>query len=184
MALPANTREVGVDHLFDALATLGCPTAFLDADRDAPDERDLPQLAGALVSAVERLIIAQQLIVTPPQPQQFAAGYLGSIGAQNGLCGAARGFDMITVRLQATEMLLEGFQGVTPPVQLTRLALAAAVRFAVVACTGQAITAGTMADDDETAARARAAFRIAVDSLKTALLIADEMSETTDLGGR
>src|SRR6185503_15671790 len=107
-----SASAVTIDDLFEVMALLGCPTVFLDNDRGAPGEEDIPQLIGAVTAAVERLGVARRIGADHGSRRGWAAGYLAVHGAGGiSACGDQQAFDFIALRLRATEDLFEGHHG-------------------------------------------------------------------------
>lgn len=127
--MPTRSEDVEVGHLFDALAALGNPTVFLRDDREQPDERDMPQLLGAIDCTVLKLLGQHE--AGDPTGRQWAAGWLGTAAANRGPCGARHAFELVALRLQMTERLLEGYRNPTPVGQLISACMAAVTRYAV-----------------------------------------------------
>lgn len=165
--MPLTPGAVTAGDLLDALAALGSPTRLLtDA---APGDADLPQLLGAVCGAVDKVIAHTRMPLTGDARRAWAAGYLQTVGARAGACGARRAFDLLAMRLQLFENLLEGYSGVGPAVQLTRACLAAAASYAVVAATGHAIRDGALQPDDALTELTRAQADGARDALQQAV---------------
>lgn len=122
--------EVDADRIVQALHLLGCPTVLTAADGQArPAGRpDVPQLLGALTAAVE-LVAADHDVPTGDGPHQFAAGYLSTLRAGTG-CGATEAFYLLTLRLQQTCALLQGWGVNAVLAEVTRRAANAAAGFA------------------------------------------------------
>jgi hypothetical protein len=135
--MPASTTAVTVDDMFEALHRLGSPSVFYDEGGDLePGDDVVPELIGVLMAAVERLMVQREAPSTPAKASALVSGYLQALGAGTP-CGAAQTFDMLTVRLQMTAMLLHGYGGDQPMAALLNATVNAAACFAIAAATGQ-----------------------------------------------
>jgi hypothetical protein len=131
--------DVTADDLFAALRLLGMPSAFLDDDRESPDDRDVPMLLGSLQASLEMLAVSRQAM--SDQSGAWTAGYLQTVGVRSP-CEQQQAFDLLTVRLQGSELLLRGLRKDTPVLRLVRACLGAASRFAAAASTAGIVLSG------------------------------------------
>lgn len=158
--MPTKLADVDVDDLFEALRCLGNPTVFIDRDRADPDDRDVPQLLGAISATVDKLASARAARLAGQGATSvtaawdgFAAGWLGTAGAGGGPCGGREAFDLLTARLQTCQRMLTGHRSSAPVVAAVRATLAAACAYAVVHATATAVQAGIYPSDDPSVVR-------------------------------
>lgn len=139
---PSQLAAVTVEDMFAAMALLGHPVEWRSTERAEPDETDVPVLLGALTAAVERLAVQREVPAALLGRRAWAAGYLQQAGGAAGPCGARGAFDMITLRLQGTAHLLEGYEGAGPMADLVRACVDAAAKCALLPTTAHTATGG------------------------------------------
>lgn len=163
------------DELFDVLRLLHCPTEFAAPDGEA-SPGDVPQLLGAVAAAAEMITVAADAYDANAR-DAWAAGWLGLAGADRGICGATRAFDLLTLRLQATDTLFDGLRTDAPMARLVMLLAEATAHFASAASLSTHVVAGQQ-DPDEARVPVAEAMAGGGRALRRAVAVLDELEAT------